>query len=284
MKYEKAQNQVELKTQNGNFRWGSKAEEWVLFAGPDIYESDDLVFETAERLQKITKALSIPWIFKCSFDKANRSSSKSFRGPGMAKALQGLENIKKKLGVSIVTDLHDPSQVDAVCEVADVVQIPAFLCRQTDLLQSAAKKAKVLNIKKGQFLAPWDMKEVLLKCEEAGQKNLLLCERGSSFGYNYLVSDMTGLQEMKNLGYPVVMDATHSVQLPGGRGSSSGGRRDMIGVLARAAFATGAVDGLFLECHPNPDKALCDGPIATSLDDLEALLKDIQSIRRVLFT
>ena len=258
------------------YTWG-KADQWVLFAGPDIFEGESLVMEVAQELQRVTHELGIPWILKCSFDKANRQSSISFRGPGSDVAIKGLAKIKAKLGCAIITDIHDISQISEVAEFADVLQIPAFLCRQTDLVQAAAKTGKVIHIKKGQFMAPWDMGPIVEKAREVGNEKILLCERGVSFGYNRLINDMTGLIEMRKFGKPVVMDATHSVQLPGGKGTSSDGRREMISVLARAAMAVG-VDGLFLETHPDPDKALCDGPNSLHLKDISALLKQLQKI------
>lgn len=280
MSFESLKNIVHLKTSNANYSWGEK-NSWVLFAGPDIFESYSLVKDTALELKKITNELKIPWIFKCSFDKANRQSSKSFRGPGMEEALKGLEKIKGEVGCDLITDIHESTQIERIAQVADVIQIPAFLCRQTDLLQTAAKTGKVLNIKKGQFMAPWDMKSICEKALEVGNKNLLLCERGNSFGYNRLVNDMTGLVEMRKMGYPVIMDATHSVQLPGGQGNSSGGRPEMIEVLARAAMAVG-VDGLFLETHPEPEKALCDGPNALRLSEMKRALSEFQKIRQAI--
>ena len=244
-----------------------------------IFESFELVKETAQELQYQCNEIGIPWILKCSFDKANRQSAASFRGPGMEEALAGLEKIKGELNCPVITDVHECSQVDRVAEVADVLQIPAFLCRQTDLLQKSARSGKVLNIKKGQFMAPWDMKAVCEKASSIGNSQILLCERGVSFGYNRLIVDMCSLPEMRSLGYPVIMDATHSVQLPGGKGSSSDGNRDMISVLAKAAVAIG-VDGLFLECHPDPDKALCDGPNSLELKDVPKLLKKLLEISR----
>ena len=271
---------VVLETSHGKITWG-KGDQWVLFAGPDIFEGEGLVLEVGQELKKITKDLGIPWILKCSFDKANRSSGSSFRGPGMDAALKGLEKIKGQLGCSLVTDVHDIEQINAVSHVADVLQIPAFLSRQTDLIQAAAKTGKVLHIKKGQFLAPWDMKGVAQKAVNAGNSKLLLCERGVTFGYNRLINDMTALPEMRKFGFPVIMDATHSVQLPGGKGDSSDGRRDMIEVLARAAMAVG-VDGMFFETHPDPDKALCDGPKSLHLKDMRRVLTQLQSIWKVL--
>lgn len=269
-------NPITLEAAGQKFVWGN-SDKWILFAGPDIFEDEGMVLEVASELKKITAKLGIPWILKCSFDKANRQSSKSFRGPGMDTALKGLARVKSKVGCALVTDIHETSQISQVTEVADVVQIPAFLCRQTDLVQSAAKAGKVLFIKKGQFMAPWDMGPIIEKAREVGNTRILLGERGSSFGYNRLINDMTGLVEMRKFQVPVVMDATHSVQLPGGKGTSSDGRREMIEVLARAAMAVG-IDGLFLETHPNPDQALCDGPNSLELSKMESLLARLQKI------
>jgi len=256
--------------------WG-KADQWVLFAGPDIFESDSLVREVAAELKSVTSDLGIPWILKCSFDKANRQSAKSFRGVGVSQTLRSLQKIKEDYKCALVTDVHDVEQVKMVAEVTDVMQIPAFLCRQTDLVQTAAATGKILHIKKGQFMAPWDMGSIVEKAKAVGNSKVLLCERGSSFGYNRLINDMTSLVEMRKFGVPVVMDATHSVQLPGGKGESSDGRREMIAVLARAAMAVG-IDGLFLETHPDPDKALCDGPNSLHLKDMRDLLSRLQKI------
>lgn len=258
--------------------WG-RADQWVLMAGPDILEDEGMVLEVGQELKAITGELGIPWILKCSFDKANRQSGASFRGHGMKEGLSILGKIKSKLNCSLITDVHECEQVPAVAEIADVIQIPAFLCRQTDLVLSAAKTGRVLNIKKGQFMAPWDMAPIVEKAKSAGNDKVLLCERGVSFGYNRLINDMTGLVEMRKTGQPVVMDATHSVQLPGGKGTSSDGRREMIAVLARAAMAVG-VDGVFLETHPDPDKALCDGPNSIALKDMKNLLTTLQAIWR----
>lgn len=272
---------VTLKTSSSSITWGD-GKNWVLFAGPDIIEDEGMVLETGKEILRVTKALGIPWILKCSFDKANRQSLGSFRGPGVNSALKSLEKIKSSLGVPLLTDIHETQQVAPTAEVADVLQIPAFLSRQTDLLVAAAQTGKVIHIKKGQFLAPWDMKAIAQKAVSVGNKNLLLCERGTTFGYNRLINDMTGLVEMRKLGFPVIMDCTHSTQLPGATGESSGGRREMVWPLARAAMAVG-VDGLFLETHPNPDSALCDGPTSMALKDLEGFLKNIQSIWKTHF-
>ncbi len=271
------QETVELNLSGGNkITWGD-CKNFVLFAGPDIIEDEGMVLETGKEIQRVTKKLGIPWILKCSFDKANRQSIKSFRGPGVNHALKSLHKIKSQIGAPLLTDVHETSQVEGVAEVADVIQIPAFLSRQTDLLVAAAQTKKVLHIKKGQFLAPWDMKSVAQKAIEAGNKQVLLCERGTTFGYNRLINDMTGLVEMRRLGFPVIMDVTHSTQLPGATGESSGGRSDMVPALARAAIAVG-VDGIFLETHPNPAEALCDGPTSLPLKNLESLLVNLQRI------
>lgn len=267
---------VSLKTKDQTITWGD-GKNFVLFAGPDIIEDDAMVLEVGQELQKVTRELNIPWILKCSYDKANRQSLGSFRGPGFKAALDSLEKIKSKLNCPLLTDVHETIQVESVAQVADVLQIPAFLSRQTDLLVTAAKTGKVLHIKKGQFLAPWDMKAIAQKAVQSGNSQLLLCERGTSFGYNRLINDMTGLVEMRQLGFPVIMDVTHSTQLPGSTGESSGGRSEMIAPLARAAIAVG-VDGIFLETHPNPDKALCDGPTSLPLKDLKPLLKSLKAI------
>lgn len=267
---------VTLKHSSGDITWGT-GKNFVLFAGPDIIEDEGMVLETGKEIKRITQNLGIPWILKCSFDKANRQSASSFRGPGVQSALHSLEKIKGELNVPLLTDVHETVQVQDTAKVADVIQIPAFLSRQTDLLVEAAKTDKVIHIKKGQFLAPWDMKAIAAKATQAGNNKLLLCERGTSFGYNRLVNDMTGLVEMRSLGFPVIMDCTHSTQLPGATGQSSGGRREMVWPLARAAMAVG-VDGIFVETHPNPDKALCDGPTSLHLQDLEKFLKNLQAI------
>ncbi len=272
---------VSMTTDFGTITWGD-AKQWVLFAGPDIIEDEGLVMETGKEILRVTKRLGIPWILKCSFDKANRQSLGSFRGPGSSAALKSLEKIKSELQVPFLTDVHETNQVADVAKVADVLQIPAFLSRQTDLLVEAAKTGKVIHIKKGQFLAPWDMNAIAKKAVASGNSKLLLCERGTTFGYNRLVNDMTGLVEMRKLGYPVIMDATHSTQLPGATGESSGGRGEMVWPLARAAMAVG-VDGIFLETHPRPDQALCDGPTSLPLAKLEAMLTNLQAIWKTHF-
>lgn len=254
-----------------------------LIAGPCVIESRDLAFDTAGRLKEITTELGIPFIYKSSFDKANRSSNKSFRGPGIDRGLAILDDVRSQLNVPILTDVHDISQVDQVAAVADVMQTPAFLCRQTDFIQACAATLKPVNIKKGQFLAPGDMLQVAIKAREAALaaggdgNNIMVCERGASFGYNNLVSDMRSLAIMRNTDCPVVFDATHSVQLPGGQGTSSGGQREFVPVLARAAVAVG-VAGVFMETHPDPAKALSDGPNAVPLDQMRNLLVSLMAI------
>ncbi len=255
-----------------NFEIGSN--KLTILAGPCAVETLDIMRETAEGLKKVCEKLGINYVFKCSYDKANRSSINSYRGLGMEKGLEYLAKIKKEFDLPIVTDIHTPDQAPVAAEVADIIQIPAFLCRQTDLLVAAAKTQKTINVKKGQFLAPWDMKNIILKVEDSGNHNILLTERGTSFGYNALVVDMTSIVEMKKFGYPVVFDATHSVQKPGGNGVSTGGNRNYVEPLAKAAVAAGA-DALFFETHPNPDKALSDGPNMVPLDQFEKMLKSI---------
>lgn len=242
-----------------------------LFGGPCVIESEDLVMEIAKKMKEITEKLGIQYVFKASFDKANRSSIHSYRGPGLEKGLEILSRVKEKYGLPIISDIHESWQCKEAATVLDVLQIPAFLCRQTDLLIAAGETGKAINIKKGQFLAPWDMKNVVKKFEEIGNPNIMLCERGSSFGYNTLSVDMRGLLEMRKFGYPVVFDATHSVQAPGGQGETSGGNSSFVYPLARAAVAVG-VDGIFAEVHPEPSKALSDGPNMLRLDEIEEVL------------
>ena len=225
----------------------------------------------ANKVKNITDKLGLDYCFKASFDKANRTSINAYRGPGIKEGLRILKKIKELYGLRICTDIHEPWQAEVVAETADIIQIPAFLCRQTDLLIAAAKTNKIINVKKAQFLAPWDMKNVIGKLKDSGNNKIMLCERGSTFGYNTLVVDMTGIVEMKKFGYPVVFDATHSVQKPGGQGTSTGGNRNYVEPLAKAAIAAGA-DALFFEVHPNPETALSDGPNMVRLDDFEALL------------
>lgn len=253
---------------------------FVLIAGPCVIENERTTVYIAEKLAKITKALKISFIFKASYDKANRTSLNSFRGPGLKKGLKVLSRIKNEFGVPVLTDVHCTHDVGIAAEVADVIQVPAFLCRQTDLLIEAAKKAGCVNVKKGQFLAPWDMKYVIEKIEKAGNKNILVTERGTSFGYNQLVTDMCSLPQLRDFGYPVVFDVTHSLQSPGGLGDSSGGRSGFIPYLSRAAVACG-VDGIFMEVHPDPRKALSDGPNSLKLDELPELLEELIEIDKI---
>jgi 2-dehydro-3-deoxyphosphooctonate aldolase (KDO 8-P synthase) len=263
----------------GNFEMGA-GNPLVLMAGPCVLEDYERCLFIGRTIRDITSRLGIPYIFKASFDKANRSSFHGFRGPGLEKGLEMLANIKKELGVPVVTDIHTELQPEPVSKVVDVLQIPAFLCRQTDLLNAAAKTGAVVNVKKGQFMAPKDMRNVVDKILEGGNSNIILTERGASFGYNNLVVDMRSFPIMRSFGYPVVFDATHSVQLPGGSGTSSGGNRELAEYLARAAVGAG-VDGLFMEVHDNPEEALCDGPNSIYLDKLEDILKDCLSIYNI---
>ncbi len=248
-----------------------------LMAGPCVIESEQMAFDTAEPLKQICAELSIPFIYKSSFDKANRSSAASFRGLGIEAGLAILEKVRQQLDVPVITDVHEDTPLDEVSAVVDVLQTPAFLCRQTNFIQNVARQNKPVNIKKGQFLSPWDMQQVVNKATETGNQQIMVCERGASFGYNNLVSDMRSLAVMRGTGCPVVFDATHSVQLPGGQGSSSGGQREFVPVLARAAVAAG-VSGLFMETHPDPAKALSDGPNAWPLGDMKSLLEVLISI------
>ncbi|MGH8768635.1 MAG: 3-deoxy-8-phosphooctulonate synthase [Burkholderiales bacterium] len=249
-----------------------------LIAGPCVVESREMALDTAGKLKEIAAAVGVPFIYKSSYDKANRSSSKSFRGLGMDTGLQILAEVRKQIGVPVLTDVHAEDEIAAVAAVVDVLQTPAFLCRQTDFIRAAAMSGRPVNIKKGQFLAPGDMKNVVDKAREAsGKDNIMVCERGASFGYNNLISDMRSLAIMRETKCPVVFDATHSVQLPGGQGTSSGGQREFVPVLARAAVATG-VAGVFMETHPNPDKALSDGPNAWPLHLMRALLETLKAL------
>ena len=252
----------------------------VLIAGPCVIESEEVTLRHAERLMTICNGLSMQLIFKASYDKANRTSIGSFRGPGMKEGLRILAKVKESLGIPVLSDIHSIEQITPAAEVLDVLQIPAFLCRQTDLLVAAAKSGRVINVKKGQFLAPWDMKNVAGKLAASGNENVILTERGVSFGYNNLVVDMRSFPVMRSTGYPVVFDATHSVQLPGGQGESSGGQREFVEYLSRAAVATG-IDGIFMEVHEDPDKALCDGPNSIPLNELPALLKTLKALDAV---
>lgn len=249
----------------------------VLIAGPCVIESEASCLETAKRIKEIAQKTGIPFIFKASFDKANRLSLDSFRGPGIKKGLEVLHKVKQKTGAPLLSDIHCRQDIAEAKKVLDIIQIPAFLCRQTDLIIEAAKSGRAVNIKKAQFLAPWDIEPIIRKAESAGNKNILITERGVSFGYNNLVSDFRSLMIMREYGYPVIYDATHSIQLPGGKGNSSGGQRQFVGGLSRAAVAVGC-DGLFLEVHPDPDKALCDGPNMIGLKELEKLLKQVKAI------
>ncbi|UZP68247.1 3-deoxy-8-phosphooctulonate synthase [Desulfovibrio mangrovi] len=248
-----------------------------VFAGPCALESFELALETAHAVKEAAAACGLTAVFKSSYDKANRTSLSSFRGPGMSKGLEWLARIKEETGLPVVTDIHEHEQAAPVAEVADILQIPAFLCRQTSLLQAAASTGRIINVKKGQFVAPWDMKPALDKLFATGNRCILLTERGASFGYNNLVVDFRSFPIMQSFGVPVVFDATHSVQLPGGQGGCSGGDRQYVPKLARAAVAAG-VNGVFLECHPDPDKALCDGPNSWPLNKLAPLLKDLKTL------
>ena len=250
---------------------------FVLFGGMNVLESRDLAMQVCEHYVKVTEKLGIPYVFKASFDKANRSSVTSYRGPGLDEGLKIFQEIKATFGVPVLTDVHEPYQAQAVAEVCDVIQLPAFLSRQTDLVVAMAKTGAVINIKKAQFLAPQEMQHILAKCEEAGNDRLILCERGSSFGYNNLVVDMLGFGVMKKMGYPVFFDVTHSLQMPGGLPNAAGGRRAQVTELARSGMAVGLA-GLFLEAHPDPNVAKCDGPCALRLDTLEAFLGQIKAI------
>jgi 2-dehydro-3-deoxyphosphooctonate aldolase (KDO 8-P synthase) len=259
--------------QIGSFTVGSGHRPFLI-AGPCVIESEQLVMETAGRIAEITKSLGMPYIFKASFDKANRTSIKSFRGPGIEKGLAVLQKVKDELGLPVLTDVHTEEQATEAGKVVDVLQIPAFLCRQTDLLIAAAQTGKVVNVKKGQFLSPIEMGQAVKKVEECGNRRILLTERGSSFGYNNLVVDMRSFPIMRRFGYPVIFDATHSVQLPGGSGTTSSGQREFVEPLACAAAGAG-VDGFFMEVHPTPDEALSDGPNMVPLHQLKALLEQV---------
>lgn len=250
---------------------------FVLFGGMNVLESRDLAMKVCEEYVRVTERLNIPYVFKASFDKANRSSMHSYRGPGMEEGLRIFEEIKKTFDVPVITDVHEPYQAQPVAEVCDIIQLPAFLSRQTDLVVAMAQTGAVINIKKAQFLAPQEMKHILRKCEEAGNDQLILCERGSSFGYNNLVVDMLGFGVMKQFDYPVFFDVTHSLQMPGGRADSAGGRRAQVTDLAKAGLSQGLA-GLFLEAHPDPDQAKCDGPCALRLDKLEPFLAQLKQL------
>ena len=253
---------------------------FVLISGPCVIESEALALQSAETLKKYSEALKIPFIYKSSFDKANRSSHQSFRGLGIAEGLRILEKVKTDIGVPVLSDVHEDTPLDEVASVVDVLQTPAFLCRQTNFIQNVAKMGKPVNIKKGQFLSPWEMQHVVEKARATDNEQLMVCERGFSFGYNNLVSDMRSLVILKETQCPVVFDATHSVQLPGGQGNASGGNREFVPALARAAIAVG-VAGLFAETHPNPDHALSDGPNAWPLDEMHSLLQELKNIDEI---
>jgi len=255
----------------------------VLIGGPCVIEDEKGTLRLAKKISEITRALKIPYVFKASFDKANRSSIRSFRGPGLKKGLAILARVKKEFKLPILTDFHTPEQAEPVAEVADILQIPAFLCRQTDLLFAAAATGKIVNVKKGQFLSPWEAKNMIQKLEEVGCKKILLTERGTSFGYNNLVNDFRAIPIMRGFGYPVIYDATHSVQIPGGKGTSSGGMSEFIPTLSRCAVVAGA-DAVFMEIHEDPKKALSDGPNALALSQLEPLLKKLIALKKCVVT
>jgi 2-dehydro-3-deoxyphosphooctonate aldolase (KDO 8-P synthase) len=259
-----------------NFTIGNQ-EPMTLMGGVNVLESESVVMTVAEKFAKTTSNLNINWIFKGSFDKANRSSISSFRGPGLDEGLRMLEKVKSEFNTPVITDIHEPSQADSVSKVCDVIQIPAFLCRQTDLVIAAAKTKKIIQFKKPQFLSAPEMKNVIEKCRQAGNENITLCERGNSFGYNNLVVDMLNFQIMKDLGVPVIFDATHSLQLPGGLGNAAGGRREYLLPLAKAGLSQG-IAGLFIEAHPDPDLAKCDGPCAISTDEIPAVLSQLSEL------
>ena len=252
-------------------------EPMTLMGGVNVLESESVVMTVAEKFAETTSNLNINWIFKGSFDKANRSSISSFRGPGLDEGLRMLEKVKSEFNTPVITDIHEPSQADSVSKVCDVIQIPAFLCRQTDLVIAAAKTKKIIQFKKPQFLSAPEMKNVIEKCRQAGNENIILCERGNSFGYNNLVVDMLNFQIMKDLGVPVIFDATHSLQLPGGLGNAAGGRREYLLPLAKAGLSQG-IAGLFIEAHPDPDLAKCDGPCAISTDEIPAVLSQLSEL------
>ena len=253
--------------------WGD-LKKWVLFAGPDILEDEGMLLEVATEMKTLCEEKGVQYILKCSFDKANRQSLSSYRGPGMEKAFESFARVKSKVGVPLLTDVHETAQVNQVAEIADVLQIPAFLCRQTDLVVAAAKTGKVLHLKKGQFMAPEDMEAIANKAIDSGNNKVLLCDRGTTFGYQRLINDITGLSTMRSFGLPVIMDMTHSTQRPGAAGGKSGGDRTLAPIIARAAMAAG-IDGIFCETHPNPDKALCDGPTSMHLKDMGPLIDDL---------
>jgi len=251
-----------------------------IIAGPCVIESEDIVFSAAKRLKEICSSIGLPLLFKSSYDKANRTSISSFRGPGLEKGLRVLSDVRSRFDIPVISDVHSVEEVKIASEVLDAIQIPAFLCRQTDIILAASKTMKPVNIKKGQFLAPWDVRNILDKFISTGNRNVFITERGTSFGYNNLVVDFRGIPVMRSFGYPVIFDVTHSLQLPGGMGKSSGGQREFAEPLARAAAAV-HIDGLFMEVHPEPDRALCDGPNMIKLDELENLLKTVKAIHEL---
>lgn len=265
----------------GNARLGGNNPLFII-AGPCVIESEDVVFYTAEKLKEICRRVGLSFIFKSSYDKSNRTSLSSFRGPGMEKGLKMLSDVRSKFNVPVISDVHAVEEIKPASQVLDALQIPAFLSRQTDLILTASRTGKPVNVKKGQFLAPWDVKNIIDKFTSTGNQNLFITERGTSFGYNNLVVDFRGLTIMKSFGYPILFDVTHSLQLPGGKGNSSGGQREFAEPLARAAAAVG-VDGLFIEVHPDPDKALCDGPNMVSVDSVLALLRTVENIHTAVF-
>ncbi|KAA0915279.1 3-deoxy-8-phosphooctulonate synthase [Psychrobacter sp. ANT_WB68] len=272
-----AQSHIQLNTPNGNTINIGNDQPFVLFGGMNVLESKELAFEIAEQYVEICQSLGIGYVFKASFDKANRSSLHSYRGPGLEQGIDWLGQIKEKFQVPIITDVHEPYQAAPVAEVADIIQLPAFLSRQTDLVHAMAKTDAIINIKKAQFLAPHEMRHIVNKCLEGGNDKLILCERGSAFGYNNLVVDMLGFDTMKQMDIPVFFDVTHSLQQPGARSDSAGGRREQITTLARAGMATGLA-GLFLEAHPSPETAKCDGPCALRMSQLEPFLRQLKQI------
>lgn len=263
----------------GQIKFGAK-EPLVLIGGPCVIESESSALRHAEKIKAVAERLSMPYVYKSSYDKANRTSLRSYRGPGLKKGMNILRKVKERFDLSILSDVHCREEIKSAAEVLDIIQIPAFLCRQTDFIMAAAKTKKAVNIKKGQFMAPWDVKFAIEKAEAAGNKSIIITERGVSFGYNNLISDMRSLAILSEFGYPVVFDATHSAQLPGGLGKASGGDRRFISLLARAAVASGC-DGLFLEIHEDPANALCDGPNSIALKDLEELLVTVQEIHSI---
>ena len=276
-------SQLRILVQVGSIKIGP-GQPLVLIAGPDVIESEQHLLSHAERIAKMCERSGVSYVVKCSYDKANRTSGRSYRGPGLKKGLQILAKVKRTLELPVLSDVHCREEVNPAAEVLDVLQIPAFLCRQTDFVAAVARAGKPMNLKKGQFLAPWDMRHVIEKAEQAGNHSILVTERGASFGYNNLVSDLRSLQVMAAFGYPVIYDGTHSVQLPGGLGDASGGQREFVSTLVRAAVATGFCHGIFLEVHEDPDHAPVDGPNMLKLADLPRLLEEVQAIRAALKT